>query len=442
MANTHNFDWAIDRDYCGQILRGKYSTKLKKRVASYISLFRNINSTVNPTIPYISAWRDSTDRSVWYEFVGTRLLMLLECQSCEAAELFRDSIHKRCSFEYSNVNGIIKEIVDKDKLNGIRDQLRDQVKNAGNVEAVYKVDLRDGASVWLKDQATLETFPDDGICLSIGALTDVTREMELEEQRQQEEDKLRLSHAELEKQLEKQNKKLWQTQLDIVYRLAQAAELRDNNTGLHLTKMSYFCNILAKTAGLNQTKSTLIFHATPMHDVGKIGISESILQKPGKLSSSEFETMKTHSFIGAKLLSGNDSPLLKMARTIALTHHERWDGTGYPNGLSREKIPLSAALRQFAMFLTPLCRSVPIKKHGPLTLPLPRFKKDEDPISTLILLISFLITKPNSKIFIPAFQYRASQIRIKRPLSVILINKCNNSVLRSSKWVRETLSSL
>jgi putative two-component system response regulator len=366
MANTHNYDWAIDRDYCGQILRGRYSTKLKKRVASYISLFRNINSKVNPTIPYISAWRDSTDRSIWYEFVGTRLLMLLECQSCEAAELFRDSIHKRCSFEYSNVNGIIKEILDRDKLNGVRDQLRDQVKNTGNVEAVYKVVLRDGGSVWLKDQATLETFPDDGICLSIGALMDVTREMELEEQRQKEEDKLRLSHAELEKQLEKQNKKLWQTQLDIVYRLARAAELRDSNTGLHLTKMSYFCNILAKTAGLNQTKSTLIFHATPMHDVGKIGISETILQKPGKLSTNEFEIIKTHSFIGAKLLSGNDSPLLKLARTIALTHHERWDGTGYPNGLSQEQIPLSGRISAICDVFDALVSQRPYKKAWPL----------------------------------------------------------------------------
>lgn len=375
MANTHNYDWAIDRDYCGQILRGRYSTALKKRVASYISLFRNINSTVNPTIPYISAWKDSVDRSIWYEFVGTRLLMLLQCQSCEAAELFRDSIHKRCSFEFSDDNSIIKEILLKENLNGIRGKLRDQVKNTGNVEAVYKVELRDNSSVWLKDQATLETFPDDGVCLSIGALTDVTREMELEEQRQQEEDKLRLSHAELEKQLEKQNKKLWQTQLDIVYRLAQAAELRDNNTGLHLTKMSYFCNILAKTAGLNSTKSTLLFHATPMHDVGKIGISETILQKPGKLSSNEFEIMKTHSFIGAKLLSGNDSPLLKMARTIALTHHERWDGTGYPNGLSREKIPLSGRIAAICDVFDALVSQRPYKNAWPLDTAFAEIKK-------------------------------------------------------------------
>lgn len=375
MTTKHNYDWAIDRDYCGQILRGRYSSKLKKRVASYISLLRNINSAVNPTIPYISAWKDSVNRSIWYEFVGTRLLMMLECEPCEAAEMFKESIQKRCSFEFAKDNAIIKEILNGNKLPDARGQLRDQVKNAGNVEAVYKVELNNGGSVWLKDQGTLEIFPEDGVCLSIGALMDVTREMELEEQRQQEEEKLRLSHAELEQQLEHQNKKLWKTQLDIVYRLAHAAELRDNNTGIHLTKMSYFCNILAKMAGVNSTKSTLIFHATPMHDVGKIGISETILQKPGKLSINEFEIMKTHSFIGAKLLSGNDSPLLKMARTVALTHHERWDGSGYPNGLAKEEIPLSGRIAAICDVFDALVSQRPYKKPWPLDIAFDEIKK-------------------------------------------------------------------
>jgi putative two-component system response regulator len=130
--------------------------------------------------------------------------------------------------------------------------------------------------------------------------------------------------------------------------------------------MRYFCNILAKTAGVNQPKSTLIFHATPMHDVGKIGISETILQKPGKLSTNEFEIIKTHSFIGAKLLSGNDSPLLKLARTIALTHHEKWDGTGYPNGLSREQIPLSGRISAICDVFDALVSQRPYKKAWPL----------------------------------------------------------------------------
>jgi putative two-component system response regulator len=133
-------------------------------------------------------------------------------------------------------------------------------------------------------------------------------------------------------------------QLEMIYRLAQTTQLQDDAGGPHITKMSHYCDILAKAAGLGDEERQLIFHAMAIRDVGKLGISDSILHKPGRLTDLEFTIMKNHSIIGARLLSGNSSPLLKKAREIALTHHERWDGSGYPAGLSREEIPLAGRI--------------------------------------------------------------------------------------------------
>ncbi|MEA3547738.1 MAG: HD domain-containing phosphohydrolase, partial [Thermodesulfobacteriota bacterium] len=130
-------------------------------------------------------------------------------------------------------------------------------------------------------------------------------------------------------------------------------------------KMSHYCNILGKATGLNDLQRTLLFHAAPMHDVGKIGISENILQKPGPLTPKEFELMKSHSIIGAKLLSGNNSKLLKMAKTIALTHHEKWDGSGYPNSLHGDKIPLPGRIAAICDVFDALTSERPYKKAWP-----------------------------------------------------------------------------
>ena len=363
MSNMHDFDWLFDRDYCGRILQNDYSHELKQRVAESILLFRNFNVSANPSMPYISAWQEGSDHSIWYEFAGNRLLDLLGCRSCEVAEIFRDSIIKQCTFHYqTGSEKISRKILQQQDLASHRYRLRQDVKNNGCTEAIYKVSLPDKGSIWLKDVATVESFPADNVCLSFGALIDVTKEMVLEEQRQIEEESLRLQHQELEKKLEEQNKELWKVQLDMIYRLAQATSIRDNHTGLHITKMSHYCDILSQAAGLADETRELLFHATAMHDVGKIGISETILQKPGKLSDQEFEIMKTHSIIGAKLLSGNDSPLLKMAKSVALNHHERWDGTGYPNGISHEEIPLTGRIAAICDVFDALTSDRPYKK--------------------------------------------------------------------------------
>ncbi len=137
---------------------------------------------------------------------------------------------------------------------------------------------------------------------------------------------------------------LEQSQLELVQRLAQAVESRDAETGEHTFRIGLLCHGLALELGLGAADARLLKHASIAHDIGKIGIPDSILLKPGELDPSERETMRTHTAIGARLLAGSSSPLVQLAETIARTHHEWWDGSGYPDGLTGEEIPLAGRI--------------------------------------------------------------------------------------------------
>ncbi len=132
--------------------------------------------------------------------------------------------------------------------------------------------------------------------------------------------------------------------LDTIYRLAIAAEYRDEDTALHLKRMSNYSAIIARHYGLPEDRCEIVLYASPMHDVGKLGIPDAILLKPGRLTSIEREIMQTHTSIGAKILSGSQSELLEISRIIALTHHEKFDGNGYPLGLAGEDIPIEGRI--------------------------------------------------------------------------------------------------
>ena len=134
------------------------------------------------------------------------------------------------------------------------------------------------------------------------------------------------------------------TRLQIVQRLGLAAEYKDNETGLHVIRMSHYSRVLALAAGFSEQAADDLLNAAPMHDVGKIGIPDAILQKNGKLDDAEWQVMRSHAQIGADIIGEHPSGLLQMARSIALTHHEKWDGTGYPNGLKGEDIPLTGRI--------------------------------------------------------------------------------------------------
>ncbi len=169
-------------------------------------------------------------------------------------------------------------------------------------------------------------------------------------------------NQELDLKVKERTKKLEESQLEMIQRLSRAAEYRDNETGNHVIRMSRFSWILANSHGLEEKECDLILKASPMHDIGKIGIPDRILLKPGKLDADEWEIMKSHVEIGAKILSNSNSELLKTAEVIALAHHERWDGTGYPNGLKKDNIPLIGRIVTIADVFDALTSERPYKK--------------------------------------------------------------------------------
>jgi cyclic di-GMP phosphodiesterase len=148
----------------------------------------------------------------------------------------------------------------------------------------------------------------------------------------------------LEREVREKTREIREREQEIVLRLISASGFRDDETGAHIRRIGLYASVIAKDMGWDKESVSDIRLAAAMHDVGKIGILDSILLKPGKLTPEEFETMKTHTTIGARLLGSSNIPLLHMAKEIALSHHEKWDGTGYPNGLAREAIPESGRI--------------------------------------------------------------------------------------------------
>ena len=144
---------------------------------------------------------------------------------------------------------------------------------------------------------------------------------------------------ELEKLVLARTSELMETQDELINRLVQAAEYHDYQIRRHATRMSSYCVIIGRAHGMEEHELALFFHASAMHDVGKLGVNDSILNKQGPLTPDEFEEMKRHTVIGADLLYGADNELMNMAHLIALTHHEKWDGTGFPLGLRGKEIP-------------------------------------------------------------------------------------------------------
>ena len=144
----------------------------------------------------------------------------------------------------------------------------------------------------------------------------------------------------LEMQVEDRTRKLREALLDTVQRLTLAAEYRDEATYVHIKRISHYTEVIVQGLGIPPQEAETMFYGAPMHDIGKVGISDSILLKPGKLTPQEFEIMKTHTMIGGRILRGSESPFLKSAEKFAIHHHERWDGLGYPQGLKGEEIPI------------------------------------------------------------------------------------------------------
>jgi len=165
----------------------------------------------------------------------------------------------------------------------------------------------------------------------------------------------------LEQKVQERTLAIHETRLKVVRHLGRAAEYRDNETGLHIIRMSKIAALLGKSAGMSDYECDLLLNASPMHDIGKIGIPDHILLKPGALEPEEWTIMQTHAEIGAGILAGDDSDLMVMAHQIALTHHEKWNGKGYPNSLVGEAIPLVGRVTAIADVFDALTSERPYK---------------------------------------------------------------------------------
>ncbi|MDP2848060.1 MAG: response regulator [Humidesulfovibrio sp.] len=162
--------------------------------------------------------------------------------------------------------------------------------------------------------------------------------------------------------LERARQATVQAHMETIHKLSAAAEYKDEDTASHIMRMSRYCAVIAKGHGLDEEQVDLILNSSPMHDIGKMGIPDAILLKPGKLTEDEWLVMRRHTLIGASILRGGSSKYLDAGAEIALSHHEKWDGTGYPNGLSGHEIPLSGRICALADVFDALTTRRPYKQ--------------------------------------------------------------------------------
>jgi putative two-component system response regulator len=158
------------------------------------------------------------------------------------------------------------------------------------------------------------------------------------------EDFLKQHNEILELEVKKKTAQLRESYIDTIHKLTKIAEYKDEDTASHIKRSGYYASLLARELGWTKNRIETIFYASPMHDIGKVGIPAEILLKPARLTPEEFALMKTHTIIGGNILSGKSSEIIQMAELIALSHHERWDGGGYPKGLKGEDIPIEGRI--------------------------------------------------------------------------------------------------
>ena len=153
---------------------------------------------------------------------------------------------------------------------------------------------------------------------------------------------------------------------ETIFRLSLVAEQRNPETYAHLSRMAHYCQIIGRGAGMSPEDQDILLTASPLHDIGKVVIPDAILEKPGKLTRQEFDIVKTHTTAGYEILKGSNSPLLRVAAKIALTHHEKYDGSGYPEGLSGKDIPLVGRICALSDVFDALTSARPYKKEWPM----------------------------------------------------------------------------
>jgi len=363
MGDPNKGLYLVPRDYNGRILHGYYSVELKRRLVECIDSYKTLEEIGSAGIFYISAWQ-SQEKKIWYEYTSQSFLELLDCEPSEVADVFRNCVVDRRIYKTLDMDaGIYKEVKSRAELEESWQQLREEVKKSGTIEAVYKINAPGGRVIWVKDQAKIEFHFQDRINLSLGLLTVVSKEMEAEDELKRHHDhlesmvlkrtsELMLVNKQLKQEiierklaefkLKQSNNQLENNLDEMVRAMSLTVEERDPYTAGHQRRATELAVALAREMGLSAHQCKGLRMAGLIHDMGKIAIPAEILSKPGGLNSVEFQLIQRHPQVGYDILKQFDFP--GAVDRIVLQHHERINGSGYPQGLAGDNILLEARI--------------------------------------------------------------------------------------------------
>jgi HD-GYP domain-containing protein (c-di-GMP phosphodiesterase class II) len=354
----------IDREYHGSILlTDEYSSALRHRLAECIKCYQAFENTGSTAMLYIAAWEGNNKR-IWYEYAGRQFIALFGCEQHEIAEVFRKSVLDRRIYQDLDMDtGVEKQVTSNDELSNSWEELRREGIKAGTIEAIYKITLGKGNKIWLKDQAAIEVYQQDNICLSLGILTIVSKEIEAEDKLKKHHDllenlvqertaELRKLNRQLQREIEERKrtqKKLSHSYLqlqqgldEIVKAMSLTLEERDPYTAGHQRRTTDLSLAIAQEMGLPEHETKGLQMAGLIHDMGKISVPGEILSKPGRLNDAELQLIRRHPQVAYDILHQIDFPWA--VDQIVLQHHEKLDGSGYPQGLSGEEILLESRI--------------------------------------------------------------------------------------------------
>ena len=358
----------LDDKYHGAILLSSdYSDGLKRRLEDCIQGYRAYEKTKTAAMLYIAAWK-SDEEKIWYEYTGKKFVELFGCDHNQIADKFRESVVDRRIYKSVGLEATFeKEIISHAELSIAWKRLREEGKQAGTIDAVYKLNLEGRETTWLKDQATIEVYEEDDVCLSLGFLTIVSKEMEAEDALKQHHDLLETRIAErtselqaLNKQLQKEidERQLTQEKLndsnlllqksldEVIAAMSLTLEERDPYTAGHQRRTTELALAIAREMGLSEHRAKGLQMAGLIHDMGKISVPAEILNKPGPLNDVELLLIRRHPQVAYEILQQINFPWL--VDKIVLQHHERIDGSGYPAGLSGDDILLESKILSVA----------------------------------------------------------------------------------------------
>ncbi len=343
MNNIVKLDALDGLEYCGSILLSDaYSATLRRRLIECIKCYRAFENTGSATMLYIAAWK-GTDKRIWYEYAGRGFTALFGCEQHEIAEVFRKSVRDR------RVYRDLDKDVDNSTQGRFHDamgnawaELREEGKKTGKIEAVYKVSIGQGNTVWLKDQATIEVYEEDNICLSLGLLTVISKEMKAENRLKRHHDLLETIVQERTAELTELNRQLQQSFDKIVNAMSLTLEERDPYTAGHQRRTTDLSLAIAREMQLPELETRGLQMAGLIHDMGKISVPAEILSKPGRLNDVELQLIQRHPQVAYDILNQLDLPW--SVDQIVLQHHEKYNGSGYPQGLAGENILLESRI--------------------------------------------------------------------------------------------------